>query len=479
MMPMAVFADSNSHIVTINASGGGKVSKDGINWSDSVSVAVDDGDTLGDKVQYKPDEDYKLDSVIPSWKIVSVECGEFHTVLLDEDGNVWTAGQNDDGQLGRETSADSDSTFTQVTVGDSVKIKSIAAGFGHTVLLDEDGNVWTAGWNYFGQLGRTDDDNLTFTQVTVGDGVKIKSIAAGYANTVLLDEDGNVWTAGWDYYAQVGGEEADTNPNPNFTQVTVGDSVKIKFIAVGINHTVLLDENNNVWTAGRNDWGQLGRVTSSESDSTFAQVTVGNRVKIKSIAAGGLHTVLLDEDDNVWTAGLNYDGQLGRETSSGSDLTFMWVIIGDRVKIKSITAGVDHTVLLDENNNVWTVGRNLNGQLGRETSSFCDSTFTQVPSNPNLLADSITFDELITTPITSDAVWFVQFKDIEKPVITVDEKAEDNNENTQGNETKSPQTGDNSYMALWVALLFVSGGTLIVTTVISKKRKGSARSVLF
>ena len=39
------------------------------------------------------------------------------------------------------------------------------------------------------------------------------------------------------------------------------------------------------------------------------------------------------------------------------------------------------------------------------------------------------------------------------------------------NDTKSPQTGDNSHMALWIALLFVSGGLLTVTGVYSKKRK--------
>ena len=39
----------------------------------------------------------------------------------------------------------------------------------------------------------------------------------------------------------------------------------------------------------------------------------------------------------------------------------------------------------------------------------------------------------------------------------------------------APQTGDNSHPALWIALLFVSGGALIGTTVISKKRKRSAK----
>jgi len=36
---------------------------------------------------------------------------------------------------------------------------------------------------------------------------------------------------------------------------------------------------------------------------------------------------------------------------------------------------------------------------------------------------------------------------------------------------KSPQTGDNSNLKLWVALLFISGGAAIGTTVVSKKKK--------
>ena len=38
----------------------------------------------------------------------------------------------------------------------------------------------------------------------------------------------------------------------------------------------------------------------------------------------------------------------------------------------------------------------------------------------------------------------------------------------------SPQTGDNSNMILWIALLFISGGVVTGTTVISKKKKHSA-----
>ena len=49
--------------------------------------------------------------------------------------------------------------------------------------------------------------------------------------------------------------------------------------------------------------------------------------------------------------------------------------------------------------------------------------------------------------------------------FTVDDKA------AADNDTNSPQTGDNSYMALWIALLFVSGAVVIGTTGYGKKKR--------
>ena len=40
-----------------------------------------------------------------------------------------------------------------------------------------------------------------------------------------------------------------------------------------------------------------------------------------------------------------------------------------------------------------------------------------------------------------------------------------------GTSDKSPQTGDTSNLVLWIALLFVSSGAAIGTTVVSRKKK--------
>ena len=63
LVPTAVLAADEMHNVTVKAAAGGKVSTDGTNWSDSVVVSAANGTTLGDRVQYTPDEGYKLDGV--------------------------------------------------------------------------------------------------------------------------------------------------------------------------------------------------------------------------------------------------------------------------------------------------------------------------------------------------------------------------------------------------------------------------------
>ena len=42
-------------------------------------------------------------------------------------------------------------------------------------------------------------------------------------------------------------------------------------------------------------------------------------------------------------------------------------------------------------------------------------------------------------------------------------------------DSKSPQTGDTSNLALWIALLFVSGGAVTATTIYGRKNKRSVK----
>ena len=380
LVPTAVLAADEMHNVTVKAAAGGKVSTDGTNWSDSVVVSVANGTTLGDRVQYKPDEGYKLNGVTAATAIKKVVASAANTAAVDDEGNLYTAGDNLRGQLARKLDfyVDEDSVLTKVST--SAKTIDVALGVDHIVVLDENGEVWTAGCNQYGALGI--DENAgkywygtqieTLRKVTVGDGsVKIRAVAAGQYHTILIDENGGVWTAGYNSDGQLGRSENVNSGTPNtvFKKAEGLDNVKIVGASGGTAHTVLLDESGNVWTAGNNLHGQLGRQTAKNVDPKFEKVADGiSGVKITAIAAGSRYTVLLDESGNVWTAGSNGYGELGRETNGMSSSVFGKADLQGATAAKFIAAG-GTTIVIDTDGNVRTSGINGHGQLGRDTGS--------------------------------------------------------------------------------------------------------------
>ena len=473
LLPTAVLAADEMHNVTVKAAAGGKVSTDGTNWSDSVVVSVANGTTLGDRVQYKPDEGYKLDGVTAataikkvvasaantaavddegnlytagdnlrgqlartldfyvdedsvltkvstSAKTIDVALGVDHIVVLDENGEVWTAGCNQYGALGIDENAGKYwygtqiETLIKVTVGDgSVKIRAVAAGQYHTILIDENGGVWTAGYNSDGQLGRSENvnsgtPNTVFKKAEGLDNVKIVGASGGTAHTVLLDESGNVWTAGNNLHDQLGRQTA-KNVNPKFEKVADGISgVKITAIAAGESrYTVLLDESGNVWTAGSNGYGELGRETNGMSSSVFGKADLQGATAAKFIAAGGT-TIVIDTDGNVRTSGINGHGQLGRDTGSeSSDSKLLAVtdgIDGAEIIAAATGAGAYHSVLLDKNGVIRTCGSNQCEQLCRNIDLTKSKTFAAVTDG---MTQTMTFDEMKNTLITSDRLFTV------------------------------------------------------------------------
>ena len=380
LAPTAVLAADEMHNVTVKAAAGGKVSTDGTNWSDSVVVSVANGTTLGDRVQYKPDEGYKLNGVTAATAIKKVVASAANTAAVDDEGNLYTAVDNLRGQLARTLDfyVDEDSVLTKVST--SAKTIDVALGVDHIVVLDENGEVWTAGCNQYGALGIGENAGKywygtqieTLRKVTVGDGsVKIRAVAAGQYHTILIDENGGVWTAGYNSDGQLGRSENVNSGTPNtvFKKAEGLDNVKIVGASGGTAHTVLLDESGNVWTAGNNLHGQLGRQTAKNMDSKFEKVADGiSGVKITAIAAGSRYTVLLDESGNVWTAGSNGYGELGRETNGMSSSVFGKADLQGATAAKFIAAG-GTTIVIDTDGNVRTSGINGHGQLGRDTGS--------------------------------------------------------------------------------------------------------------
>ena len=78
----------------------------------------------------------------------------------------------------------------------------------------------------------------------------------------------------------------------------------------------MLDADGSVWSVGCNDYGQFGIGNSSnyslpiQMQNTDGSILYG----VREVAAGRYHTVIIKEDNTVWSTGLNSNGALGDGT---------------------------------------------------------------------------------------------------------------------------------------------------------------------
>ena len=83
---------------------------------------------------------------------------------------------------------------------------------------------------------------------------------------------------------------------------------------------------------------------------------------IMSCCCGELHTVCLSQEEgNVYSFGRNTEGQLGQGHNSSLSIPNS---IPNLPKIKRISCGLNFTVCIDNEGTMWSFGENDSGQLG-------------------------------------------------------------------------------------------------------------------
>lgn len=80
----------------------------------------------------------------------------------------------------------------------------------------------------------------------------------------------------------------------------------IQAIAAGGMHSMLLTQDGQLWAVGNGSYGQL-----CDGGSTTQRVPVKTIASVRAVALGGSHSLLLKKDGSVWVAGSNGSGQIG------------------------------------------------------------------------------------------------------------------------------------------------------------------------
>ncbi|XP_020528714.1 ultraviolet-B receptor UVR8 isoform X3 [Amborella trichopoda] len=344
---------------------------------------------------------------IPSQKVAQISVGEAHTLVLSGDGKVYSWGRGMFGRLGTGNEADQNSpvlvgferarrNFAEGTLEMAPKFVAVASGAYHSLALQDDGSLWSWGYNYYGQLGhdsgntltphvlngfsglKSIDDSVDEPNTNMKEQLKVSSIKAGGMMSLAIDSLGNLWIWGNCPF------QLDKS-NTKFSLVSIVPPKPVldfhgRFVhkvACGNEHVVALVGSSETskdllcYSWGNNNHGQLGLGDTERRSHPELVKTFGHDSPwmVCEVACGAFHTAILTQSkagiegrlSHCWTFGLGDNGQLGHGTTKSTSIPETLTGLPQDALLKSLDCGLFHTCVVSETGDVfiWGMERGL------------------------------------------------------------------------------------------------------------------------
>lgn len=244
----------------------------------------------------------------------------------------------------------SGSIFTETTM---------TVGGTHLCTILDDASLQCWGDNSYGQLGDgTKTDRLTTTPVNLDEGRTAVSISAGKEHTCAILDNGELVCWGRNNFGQLGDGSDSQSNNPTGVVFSSSSAVPVQ-VSSGDWHScaVLDDASLECW--GRNDHGQLGDGTNIDRNSAV-QVSLSPH-KVLAVSTGANHTCAVLDDWSLKCWGANGNGQLGLGSTTSTNSPATVSVGGNTV---AVSAGGAHTCAILHGFNMKCWGMNSMGQLG-------------------------------------------------------------------------------------------------------------------
>lgn len=184
------------------------------------------------------------------------------------------------------------------------------------------------------------------------------AVTAGDAHTCALTSNGRTMCWGRNNFGQLGDGSTTDSRIPLEVLDLPPPSLAV---SAGYSHSCALTAAGGVKCWGRNDGGELGREgASSPTPGDVTDLTSG----VSAISVGTGHTCVLTSAGAVKCWGWNDDGVLGNDTRDNSRAPVD--VIGLSSGVAVVSAGGTHTCALMTSGGVKCWGSNVEGELGDE-----------------------------------------------------------------------------------------------------------------
>jgi alpha-tubulin suppressor-like RCC1 family protein len=208
--------------------------------------------------------------------------------------------------------ADSDAVtkLTPLLSMKAVRVNSVSTEFGHGSAVTVNGDVYTWGSRHVGRLGDDGRDPPSLPmQVMNLAAFRIMSVSTGCNHCLAVAVTGQVFSWGIMIDGLCGhGNCQNYQPLPR--QIMSLSRTRVRSASAGTLHSLVVTEDGFLFSFGRGFEGQLGH---RKSDVVLIpkKIRALNRVRITSAAAGGFNSLALASDGTVFSWGSDEYGETG------------------------------------------------------------------------------------------------------------------------------------------------------------------------
>lgn len=295
--------------------------------------------------------------------------------LITQNGQLYVGGQGDGYVLGTNRH-DNQRSFRKVATDNIWKKVTGRYGadgnYPTSYFLTQNGKLFFSGRQNYAFYGNGSYINLGNIVTQFDDnGVLVQDIQCFYGGSIILDKDGYIWSKGYNRYGQLGdGNSGTSNDNqrqnyyrkialPNETPKN--DWVKI---AASFYSCYALNRRGQLYSWGYNQYGGLGIGNNQECKSTPQLVSNGSLL-FDDVSAGSYHMICKDIEGNIYTVGRNNYGQLGDGTTiDKNSLTKIF----SNINARKVVAGQYNSAVIDVQGGCYCVGYSnntiINGYTG-------------------------------------------------------------------------------------------------------------------
>ena len=353
-----------------------------------------------------------------------ISLGSQHTICVTNKGKVYTFGWNNYGQCGvpinstvvlkselEDNRLININKFNELELRilnriDGVKIpqideiilsNSITCGEDYTLIVDQEGKLWSFGLNLNGQLGLGHCDQIEKPTEVIIDNNENKTIqknqnqnqskmsnrrqnnknkfnsvkSAGYIN-FCTTEEGSIYMWPW------GDREGNLHYSPKRFFLS-SPQEKVTSVACGNNFCLILNNNGMVYSMGKsNKYGELGVGDfNPRYGPTPIEFFYLNKERINQISCGFKHSVAKSSTGRVYTWGCGCKGQLGQDNYNNMSIPGFVGFEDPFMKIIQVSAGFRSTFFLTENRKVFACG--CNGTISMEKKPILFDIVDKVP----------------------------------------------------------------------------------------------------